>query len=161
MSRISSDWRCSLSASSRTCSSGRAGRLSIVSTFSTYQPRPPRAGVAIAPDCAAKAACATAAEALSALLDDPAAAPAVAELCNRYACAIASVVALLDPARVVLAGKLARLGGERLRGEIARQLTAILPAAPQLTLTVATDTPILDGAMLMSLGIARDRVFTT
>jgi hypothetical protein len=26
---------------------------------------------------------------------------------------------------------------------------------------VATDTPILDGAMLMSLGIARDRVFTT
>lgn len=104
---------------------------------------------------------ASAAEALSALLEDPDAAPAVAELCNRYACAIASVVALLDPARIVLAGKLARLGGERLRAEVARQLAAILPAAPKLTLTVATDTPILDGAMLMSLGIARDRVFTT
>jgi predicted NBD/HSP70 family sugar kinase len=104
---------------------------------------------------------ATAPQALSALLDDPTAAPALAELCNRYACAIASVIALLDPARVVLAGKLARLGGERLRAEIARQLAAIMPAAPQLTVTVATDTPILDGAMLMSLGIARDRVFTT
>ena len=103
---------------------------------------------------------ATAAEALRALLDDPTAASAVAELCTRYACAIASVTALLDPARVVLAGKLARLGGERLRAEIARQLAAIMPA-PQLAVTVATDTPILDGAMLMSLGIARDRVFTT
>lgn len=104
---------------------------------------------------------ATAPEALSALLEDPAAAPAVAELCNRYACAIVSVIALLDPARIVLAGELARLGGERLRAQVARELAAIMPAAPPLTLTVATDTPILDGAMLMSLGIARDRVFTT
>lgn len=104
---------------------------------------------------------ATGREALSALLDDPTAAPIVAELCHRYACAIVSVIALLDPARVVLAGELARLGGERLRAEVARQLAAIMPAAPQLTVTVATDTPILDGAMLMSLGIARDRVFTT
>ena len=104
---------------------------------------------------------ATAAEALSALLDDPTAAPALAELCNRYACAIASVIAVLDPARIVLAGELARHGGERLRAEIARQLDALMPVAPQLTVTVATDTPILDGAMLMSLGIARDRVFTT
>jgi hypothetical protein len=61
----------------------------------------------------------------------------------------------------VLAGNPPRLGRERLRAEVARQLAAILPAAPKLTLTVATDTPILDGAMLMSLGIARDRVFTT
>ena len=45
--------------------------------------------------------------------------------------------------------------------EITRQLTAIMPGAPQLALTVATDSPILDGATLMSLGIARDRVFTT
>lgn len=104
---------------------------------------------------------ATAAEALNALLDDPNAAPALAELCYRYACALASVIALLDPARVVLAGKLARLGGERLRAEVTRQLAAIMPAAPKLTLTVAADTPILDGATLMSLGIARDRVFTT
>ena len=66
-----------------------------------------------------------------------------------------------NPARIVLAGKLARLGGERLRAEVARQLAAIMPAAPELTVTVATETPILDGAMLMSLGIARDRVFTT
>lgn len=104
---------------------------------------------------------ATAAEALRALLEDPAAARALAELCNRYACAIASVIAVLDPARVVLAGALARLGGEQLRAEITRQLTAIMPGAPQLALTVATDSPILDGATLMSLGIARDRVFTT
>lgn len=104
---------------------------------------------------------ASAPEALRALLDDPTAAPAVAELGYRYACALVSVIALLDPARIVLAGALARLGGERLLAEVARQLAAIMPAAPPLTLTMATDTPILDGAMLMSLGIARDRVFTT
>lgn len=104
---------------------------------------------------------ATAVEALSALLGDPAAASAFTELCNRYACAVASVIALLDPARIVLAGELARLGGERLRAEIAGQLAEILPAVPPLTVTAATDTPILDGAMLMSLGVARDRVFTT
>lgn len=104
---------------------------------------------------------ATAPAALRALLDDPSAAPAVAELCHRYACAIVSVIALLDPARIVLAGELARLGGERLRAEVARQLATLMPAAPELTVTVTTDTPILDGAMNMSLGIARDRVFTT
>jgi predicted NBD/HSP70 family sugar kinase len=104
---------------------------------------------------------ASAPEALRAMLEDPAAAPIVAELCHRYACAIVSIIALLDPARVVLAGELARLGGERLRAGIARQLAAIMPAAPPLTVTVATETPILDGAMIMSLGIARDRVFTT
>ena len=104
---------------------------------------------------------ATAPEALRALLDDPTAAPAVAELCHHYACAIVSVIAVIDPARIVLAGELARLGGERLRAEVARQLAAIMPATPPLTVTVATDTPILDGAMIMSLGIARDRVFTT
>jgi predicted NBD/HSP70 family sugar kinase len=104
---------------------------------------------------------ATAGEALRALLDDPAAARALAELCNRYACAIASVIAVLDPARIVLAGALARLGGEQLRLEIARQLAAIMPGAPRLSVTGASDTPILDGATLMSLEIARDRVFTT
>ncbi|MBD3941398.1 ROK family protein [Microbacterium sp. NEAU-LLC] len=114
---------------------------------------------ALAADAGHEAA--TAPEALRALLDDPAAAPAVGELCHRYACAIVSVIALLDPARIVLAGELARLGGEKLRVEVARQLAEIMPTAPQLTVTVATDTPILDGAMIMSLGIARDRVFTT
>ncbi len=104
---------------------------------------------------------ATASEALRAMLEDPAAAPALSELARRYALALASVIALLDPARIVLAGELAQLGGERLRAEVSRQLAAVVLAAPPLAVTVATDTPILDGAMLMGLGIARDRVFTT
>ncbi|GMA92321.1 hypothetical protein GCM10025869_28500 [Homoserinibacter gongjuensis] len=61
----------------------------------------------------------------------------------------------------MLAGELAQLGGERLRAEVARQLDALVLTAPPLAVTVATDSPILDGAMLLSLGVARDRVFTT
>jgi predicted NBD/HSP70 family sugar kinase len=103
----------------------------------------------------------TSAEAMRMLLEDPSASAALVELSRRYALALASVIALLDPARLVLAGELAQLGGERLRAEVARQLDALVLTAPPLAVTVATDSPILDGAMLLSLGVARDRVFTT
>lgn len=103
----------------------------------------------------------TAAQAMHAILADPGAADAFREISRRYALALASVIALLDPERIVLAGELARGGGERLRAEIARQLDTLVLAAPPIVGTVASETPILDGAMLQSLGVARDRVFTT
>lgn len=103
----------------------------------------------------------TAAEAMRAILDDPGAVHAFREIARRYALALASVIALLDPERIVLAGELARNGGERLRAEIARQLDELVLTAPPIVITRATETPILDGAMLLSLGVARDRVFTT
>lgn len=103
----------------------------------------------------------TAPEAMHALLEDPAADDSVREIARRHALALASVIALLDPERIVLAGEIAHNGGERLRAEIARQLGALVLTAPPISGTVASETPILDGAMLKSLGIARDRVFTT
>lgn len=103
----------------------------------------------------------TAAEALAALVGDPAARPAVAELARRIAFGLASVIALLDPARLVLGGELARLGGEALRAAVADQLDALVLTAPPLTLALSAESPILDGAMSMSLEIARDKVFTT
>lgn len=105
----------------------------------------------------------TATDALQAILDDvgPDAAAAFSELAHRYALALASVIALLDPERLVLAGELARLGGERLRAEVVRRLDGLVLTAPPIVCTVASSTPILDGAALMSLDVARDRVFTT
>ncbi len=106
-------------------------------------------------------AAATAPEALRALLDDPDAAGGFSEVARRYALALASVIALLDPARIVFTGELARVGGDRLLAEVSTHLDALVLTAPPLVGTAASDTPILDGAMLQSLEVARDRVFTT
>ena len=103
----------------------------------------------------------TGADALETLLADPSARPALVELARRYAFALASVIALLDPARLVLDGAFARLGGERLRAVVAEQLAALVLTAPPLVLASSSESPILDGAMSMSLEIARDKVFTT
>lgn len=103
----------------------------------------------------------TAAEALRAILDDAGAASALSTLAARYALALGSVIALLDPARLVLAGELAHLGGARLRDAVVRELDALVQTAPPVETARVTDAPILEGATHMSLGIARDRVFTT
>ena len=103
----------------------------------------------------------TAADALRALLDDAAARKIVDDIARHYALALASVISLVDPARIVLGGELARIGGERLRSAVAAQLDLVVLAAPTLELAVVDASPVLDGAMLMSLDVARDTVFAT
>ena len=98
---------------------------------------------------------------LAALLDDPAASDTLQEIARRYALGLASVIALVDPARMILAGELATIGGARLRDAVAAELDALVLAAPPLDLAAAGNSPILDGAMLRSLDLARERVFTT
>lgn len=98
---------------------------------------------------------------LAALLEDPAASDTVQEIARRYALGLASVIALVDPARMILAGELATIGGARLRDAVVAELDALVLAAPPLDLAAAGNSPILDGAMLRSLDLARERVFTT
>ena len=100
-------------------------------------------------------------QSLVALLADPAASDTVQEIARRYALGLASVIALVDPARIILAGELATIGGTRLRDAVAAELDALVLAAPPLDLAAAGTSPILDGAMLRSLDLARERVFTT
>lgn len=103
----------------------------------------------------------TAASALRALLEDASCAETVTELALRYALALASVIALLDPERLVLGGELARIGGERLLAEVTNGLNSLVLTAPPVSLALASGSPVLDGAMTLSLDTARDRVFTT
>lgn len=100
-------------------------------------------------------------DAFRALLDDPAAEPQLQELARRYALALSSVVALLDPTSIVLSGDLATAGGDRLIRLISQQLTTIVVTHPPISLGTVTDAPILEGGIIQSLDLARDVVFAT
>ncbi|KRA24573.1 hypothetical protein ASD65_09225 [Microbacterium sp. Root61] len=101
------------------------------------------------------------ADAIEALLADPSAAEAVQGIAERYAFGLASVIALIDPTRIILAGEVARVGGDRLRTAVSTHLDRLLISAPPLDLAIVADAPILEGAMLLSLEHARESVFTT
>ncbi len=93
--------------------------------------------------------------------DAPAATELLTEIASRYAIGLASVLALLDPGRVVVAGSVARAGGERLRALVERELASVAITTPPLSLGVVEASPILTGALMLSLDHARDRVFAT
>jgi predicted NBD/HSP70 family sugar kinase len=101
------------------------------------------------------------ADAIAALLADAAAAETIQEIAQRYAFGLASVIALVDPSRLILAGEVARIGGPRLRDAVAAHLDRLVISAPSLDLAAVADEPILEGAMLLSLDLARESVFTT
>ena len=83
------------------------------------------------------------------------------EIAGRYAVGLSSVVALLDPARVVIAGSVVRAGGEELRREIESELAAVAITTPPISTGQVIDAPILRGALLLSLDNTRDLVFAT
>jgi len=99
-----------------------------------------------------------AAEAMAVVAADPA---LLARLARRYAIGVASVIALLDPARIVIAGGLTAVGGEPLRAAIAAELDDLVITAPPVVLSAGSDAPILDGGLIMSLDHARASVFST
>lgn len=101
------------------------------------------------------------ADAIAALLADAGAAETIQEIAQRYAFGLASVIALVDPSRLILAGQVARIGGSRLRDAVAAHLDRLVMSAPPLGLAAVADAPILEGAMLLSLDLARESVFTT
>jgi predicted NBD/HSP70 family sugar kinase len=85
----------------------------------------------------------------------------LAELAQRFALGIAGVVAVVDPALVVLAGGVLAAGGERLRDLIADELDSLAAAQPRLELSGVSGSPVLAGALQTALVAARDEVFDT
>jgi predicted NBD/HSP70 family sugar kinase len=82
-------------------------------------------------------------------------------LAERIALGIAALVAVVDPALVVLAGGVLTAGGDRLRCLIADELDSLAAAQPRLELSSVNDRPVLAGALHTALEATRDEVFDT
>jgi predicted NBD/HSP70 family sugar kinase len=82
------------------------------------------------------------------------------ELATRLAYGVASVTIVLDPGVVVIAGELGRAGGETLTRRIEKAVDRISPTHPKVTMTQVEGNPVLGGAVLAALDVARDEVFS-
>ncbi|MFE7093557.1 ROK family transcriptional regulator [Streptomyces erythrochromogenes] len=102
-----------------------------------------------------------------ALLAQAAAAPEGAHLrfLQEYATALAtglaSLVAVLDPEIVVLAGAAIAAGGEPLRELLEAELAELAPSRPRLVPGEVLRRPVLHGALESALATTRDEVFDT
>jgi predicted NBD/HSP70 family sugar kinase len=74
---------------------------------------------------------------------------------------LASIIAVIDPAMVVLSGGTAAAGGEALRGRIQAQLRDLAMAHPDVVLSTVPDNPVLAGGLGSALELAREAIFTT
>ncbi len=83
------------------------------------------------------------------------------ELAERFAYGLASMVALIDPPAIVLAGSIMKAGGQALADAIRAQLDIVSIRSPRVVLGQVTDEPVIAGALLVSLEITRDGAFST
>jgi predicted NBD/HSP70 family sugar kinase len=80
---------------------------------------------------------------------------------ERVALGLASIVAVLDPALIVLGGGVLSTGGERLAGIVRSELTDLTVVRPDVELSTVTDPPVLTGALHTALAATREHVFDT
>jgi predicted NBD/HSP70 family sugar kinase len=83
------------------------------------------------------------------------------QLGERLALGLASMVAVLDPALVVLAGGVLRAGGRRLVDVVRAELADLTVARPRVELSAVPDDPVLVGALHTALAATREHVFDT
>lgn len=83
------------------------------------------------------------------------------ELATRLAVGLASIVAVLDPALVVLSGAIPLRGGPQLLACVTDELHGLAIPRPRLVLGEVPGNPVLSGAVHAALDVARDSVFTT
>jgi predicted NBD/HSP70 family sugar kinase len=81
------------------------------------------------------------------------------EFAARIAKGAAAFVSLLDPGLVVLGGECGSEGGAELAEEVAARLGDLAPAPTEVRASTVTGNPVLQGAVLTALDLARDRVF--
>ncbi|MEV7170742.1 ROK family transcriptional regulator [Streptomyces sp. NPDC093224] len=74
---------------------------------------------------------------------------------------LASLVAVLDPEVVVLAGAVTGAGGEVLRTLLDAELAELAPSRPRLLPAEVLEDPVLRGALESALAATRDEVFDT
>ncbi|NIL51729.1 ROK family transcriptional regulator [Streptomyces sp. 2BBP-J2] len=80
---------------------------------------------------------------------------------TRLATGLASLVAVLDPALVVLSGTALTAGGEPLRHLIQAELAELAASRPRLAAAGVREHPVLRGALESALATTRDEVFDT
>lgn len=87
------------------------------------------------------------------------------ELLRRFATGtavgLASMVAVLDPQLIVLAGGLLTAGGAALRELVRAELSELAVPRPAMRLSTVTGHPVLHGALASALATTRDEVFDT
>ena len=86
---------------------------------------------------------------------------ALREVAARVAMGLAAIVAVVDPALVVLTGAVALAGGEPLRARVEQELHAISLPRPPVRLSVLSADPVLEGALVLALRQAQDELFTS
>ncbi|MBB5788354.1 putative NBD/HSP70 family sugar kinase [Jiangella mangrovi] len=80
---------------------------------------------------------------------------------HRLALGVAAVCTVVDPALVVVAGSIGAAGGERLCEMVGEDVRRIAPVNPQVVPTTVTDAPVLRGAVLTAVDLARQTLFTS
>jgi predicted NBD/HSP70 family sugar kinase len=81
------------------------------------------------------------------------------EMAVRYAAGIASVIAVVDPGRVVLGGPVALAAGEPLRRRVQAEVDELAMARPDVLLSTVSGNAVLEGALGAALERARDNLF--
>ncbi|WP_069165218.1 ROK family transcriptional regulator [Nocardia altamirensis] len=85
----------------------------------------------------------------------------LAELASRLALGLASIVSVIDPELLILAGEMPCAGGERLRGLVEDALAELTVLRPEVRSSALTGSPVLQGALQRALASTRDAVFST
>jgi predicted NBD/HSP70 family sugar kinase len=91
----------------------------------------------------------------------PRGAPFLDELARRLALGVAGACAVVDPALVVLAGEVGASGGERLCGLVSSAVGHIAPVHPRVVPTAVAEAPVLRGALLSAVDLAREALFAS
>jgi predicted NBD/HSP70 family sugar kinase len=85
----------------------------------------------------------------------------VQQLGERVALGLAAIVAVLDPALIVLGGGVLSAGGERLADVVRTELADLAVPRPAVELSAVPVDPVLTGALHTALVAAREQVFDT
>jgi predicted NBD/HSP70 family sugar kinase len=86
---------------------------------------------------------------------------ALREVAARVAMGLAAIVAVVDPALVVLTGVVAMAGGEPLRARIEQELHAISLPRPPVRISSLSAEPVLEGALVLAVQQAQQELFTS
>ncbi|WP_225849594.1 ROK family transcriptional regulator [Streptomyces sp. HPF1205] len=104
-------------------------------------------------------ATAAAAVVRAALTAGPSGEPFLRELALRVALGAATVCAVLDPGRVVLAGEVAEAGGAALAAMVAERLAGLSPLRTRVEPTAVEGGAILRGAVITAMDAAQEALF--
>jgi predicted NBD/HSP70 family sugar kinase len=80
---------------------------------------------------------------------------------HRLALGVAAVCTVVDPALVVVAGEIGAAGGERLCEMVGDDVRRIAPVDPLVVPTTVAEAPVLRGAVLTAVDLARQTLFAS